>query len=73
MRPGDEPREPGREQADFARNASSPQLGFIAEFWLFLRENKKWWLTPMIVVLLLLGALIVLGGTAVAPFIYTLF
>ena len=43
------------------------------EFWDFLRENKKWWLAPIVVVLLLLGVLILLSGTAAAPFIYTLF
>ena len=41
---------------------------------IFLRERKKWWLLPMILVLLLFGALIVLtSGSAVAPFVYTLF
>ena len=43
------------------------------EFLDFLVENKKWWLAPIIVSLLLLGILVVLGGTAAAPFIYTLF
>jgi len=47
------------------------KLGMI---WDFLRVRKKWWLTPIVVVLLLLGLLIVLTqGSAVAPFIYTLF
>jgi len=45
----------------------------IREFGAFLMENKKWWLLPIIVVFLLLGVLIVLGGTGAAPFIYTLF
>lgn len=49
-------------------------MGMLLEFWHFLRERKKWWLLPVIIVLLLLGALIALtSGTAVAPFIYTLF
>lgn len=39
----------------------------------FLRNNKKWWLTPIIIGLLLLAALLTLGGTGVAPIIYTLF
>jgi hypothetical protein len=39
----------------------------------FLRANKKWWLAPILVAILLLGLLVVLGGTAAAPFIYTLF
>jgi len=43
------------------------------EFSAFLMENKKWWLIPILVVFLLLGVLIVLGGTVAAPFIYTLF
>jgi hypothetical protein len=50
------------------------KLGIIKEFWGFLRERKKWWLVPIIVFLLLLGVLLVLSeGSAVAPFIYTLF
>lgn len=44
-----------------------------AELWEFLRTNKKWWLLPMLGVLLVLGLLIFLANTAVAPFIYTLF
>jgi hypothetical protein len=49
-------------------------LEFLKEFWSFLRERKKWWLLPMVLVLLLLGALIVLSsGSAIAPFIYTIF
>lgn len=59
--------------ADFARQAAGRQTGFLHEFWLFLRENKKWWLAPMLVILLILGLLVVIGGTAAAPFIYTLF
>ena len=48
-------------------------LSLVKEFLLFLRENKKYWLMPIILVLLLLGALIILGGSSYAPFIYTLF
>jgi hypothetical protein len=40
---------------------------------MFLKERKKWWLMPLILVLLILGVLVILGGTALAPFIYTLF
>ena len=47
---------------------------FLGELWDFMRERKKFWLAPIIIMLLLLGALIVLSeGSAVAPFIYTLF
>ena len=47
---------------------------FVLELWAFMRERKKFWLMPIVIVLLLFGALIVLTqGSAVAPFIYTLF
>ncbi len=46
----------------------------LVDLWGFMRERKKFWLAPIIVVLLLLGALLVFAqGSAVAPFIYTLF
>jgi hypothetical protein len=49
-------------------------MGFIAELWAFLRERKKFWLLPIILVMVLLGGLLVLAhGSALAPFIYTLF
>ena len=43
------------------------------ELWQFLRENKRWWMIPIITVLLIFGVLVFLSGTAAAPFIYTLF
>ncbi len=47
---------------------------FLKDMWKFLKERKKWWLFPIISVLLLVGALIVFSsGSAVAPFIYTIF
>ena len=49
-------------------------MAFLAEFWAFLRERQKFWLLPVLVVLALFGGLLVLSqGSAVAPFIYTLF
>jgi Family of unknown function (DUF5989) len=45
----------------------------LSEFWSFLAHNKKWWLLPIVIVMLFLGTLIFLSGTAVTPFIYTLF
>ena len=49
-------------------------LSFFQEFWSFLRERKKYWLIPIVIVLALFGALIVLTqGSAIAPFIYTIF
>jgi competence protein ComGC len=49
-------------------------MEFLSDLWGFLKERKKFWLAPVIIVLLLLGILLVIGGgSAVAPFIYTLF
>jgi hypothetical protein len=52
---------------------SESKSSFLGELWVLLRAKKKYWLMPIILVLLLLGALVILSGTAVAPFIYTLF
>ena len=50
------------------------QVSILAEFWIFLRERKKFWLLPLVLVLLLLGLVIVLtANSAVAPFIYSVF
>ena len=49
-------------------------MSFLEEFWNFLKVRKKYWLLPIIIVLLLFGGLIILSqGSAVAPFIYTIF
>lgn len=49
-------------------------MDFLKDFWLFLKERKKFWLAPVILVLIIIGVLIVFGGSsAIAPFIYTLF
>ena len=70
----DEDTKPPSSDADaFAQEAEDRSRGFFREYWDFLRHNKKWWLIPIIVALLLVGVLVVLGGTAAAPFIYTLF
>jgi len=46
----------------------------VSELWQFMRENKKFWLAPIVIVLLLVGVLLVVAkGSAVAPFIYTIF
>ena len=53
---------------------SNEKIGIISEFWDFLKTRKKWWLGPIVLIMLLMGLLIVLTeGSAVAPFIYTLF
>ncbi len=49
-------------------------MSFLVEFWQFLKVRKKYWLLPTIIVLVLFGGLIILSqGSAVAPFIYTIF
>ena len=49
-------------------------MEFVKDLWDFMRERKKFWLAPIIIVLVLLGGIILLAeGTAVAPFIYTIF
>lgn len=58
---------------EFARQAEEPSIGLLAEFVDFLKHSKKWWLTPILLVLLLLGVLVFLSTTAAAPFIYPLF
>jgi len=49
-------------------------MSFLKDLWLFLVHRKKWWLAPVIFVLLILGLVLIFGGgSALAPFIYTLF
>jgi len=49
-------------------------LEFVQEFWLFMKERKKFWLVPIVIALALVTSLLVLAqGSAIAPFIYTLF
>lgn len=51
-----------------------PKLSILSEFWQFVRVRKKWWLGPIMMFLLFLGAIMVLAeGSALAPFIYALF
>ncbi len=59
---------------DFAAKAAqADDSSLIREFAEFLSENKKWWLAPIVISVLALGLLVLLGGSAAAPFIYTLF
>lgn len=62
-----------RQEQDFERLADNQPTSLVGEFWLFLKQNKKWWMLPILLLILLLGVLIFLSGTAAAPFIYTLF
>jgi len=57
----------------FEELSQQKRASLMGEFWQFLKYNKKWWLLPIIVVLLLFGVLVFLAGTSAAPFIYTIF
>ena len=61
-------------QSEFEKAAAEqPRDGFLRELWGFLGQNKKWWLLPILILLLIFGLLVILSGTCLAPFIYTLF
>ncbi len=61
-------------KTDFEEAAGEQrQESLLTELWAFLKQNKKWWLLLIVLVLLLFGVLILLSGTSLAPFIYTLF
>jgi hypothetical protein len=55
------------------RQAEKKSANLVSELFHFLFHSKKWWLTPIIIILLLLGLIAFLSGTGAAPFIYTLF
>jgi hypothetical protein len=57
----------------FEASGEVKESSLVGEFFAMLKENKKYWLIPLLVILLLFGVLIILGSTAAAPFIYTLF
>lgn len=58
---------------DFERLADQAQPGIAAEFLAFLRENRKWWLLPLLLLIGVFALLVALASTGAAPFIYTLF
>ncbi|MGQ0633602.1 MAG: DUF5989 family protein [Planctomycetaceae bacterium] len=60
-------------KTEFEQLGDEQSLSLVHEFWLFITENKKWWLIPILLVCALVGALALLGATGAAPFIYTLF
>ena len=56
------------------KDSQMSKLAIVSDLWQFLRMNKKWWLLPIVVTLLCLGALMLFaGGSVLAPFIYTIF
>jgi hypothetical protein len=59
--------------AAFQQEAGAARTGIVAEFWDFLKHSKKWWLLPVIVMMVALGALVALTSTGAGAFIYALF
>lgn len=58
---------------EFEQQGEGPQYSLIREFIIFMAENKKWWLLPILLALALLGIMASLASTGAAPFIYTIF
>jgi hypothetical protein len=58
---------------DFEKAAQAKHTNLVGEFIGFMKQNKKFWLLPLVLVMLLLAGLLILSSTAAAPFIYTLF
>ena len=66
----------GDQAAEFeqqARRVAKASSNPLSEFWYFLGRTRKWWMVPILLSLFVAGAIIVMGGTALAPLIYTLF
>ncbi len=70
---GDEDTTGSDDHAEFSHEARQQRVGLVAEFWDFLKHNKKWWLLPILITMALIALLIVLGSSGAAPFIYPLF
>lgn len=64
---------PKTDSQDFARRAAEKPPGLLKDLWGLMRTTKKWWLTPIVLVLLLVGVLLVLSATPLGPFLYPLF
>ena len=66
-------RDPASPAEDFIKQGQMKPASFLGDFFYFLKNNKKWWMLPLIALLLGYGLLVLLGSTGAAPFIYTLF
>lgn len=60
-------------KSKFEEASEEQQLSLVREFWVFILENKAWWMIPILLVLAVVGLLLVLASTGAAPFIYTIF
>lgn len=65
--------DPPVDETDFAREAERETPSLARELWDWLRQNRKWWLAPLLIALLVVGVLVVLGSTVLGPFLYPLF
>lgn len=61
------------EKSAFEELGDGQQLSLAHEFWLFITENKKWWMIPIVLVFALVGVVVALSSTGALPFIYTIF
>lgn len=66
-------RKPDESVSEFESSAKENRPGILRELVEFLGQNKKYWMIPLVVLLLAIALLVILGGSAAAPFIYTLF
>lgn len=62
-----------RPKSEFLAQSRQERQSFLSEYFSFLKRTRKWWMLPVLVVVLLFGLLVVLSATGAAPFIYTLF
>ncbi|MCD6416982.1 MAG: hypothetical protein J7M08_09855 [Planctomycetes bacterium] len=61
------------QEDEFLKEARAGSSNLLVEFWRFLKHNKKWWLIPILVAILLIGLLVAAGGGSLLPFLYTVF
>jgi len=62
-----------KEAERLAERAKERPSGLLSEYWEFLRREQKWWILPILINLFVIGGLVALGTTAIAPIIYTMF
>ena len=67
--PTQKPPDDGRDK--FLESAREEERDLIAEFWMFMAENKMWWLTPILIVFLLVGVLLVISATPLGAWVYS--
>jgi hypothetical protein len=70
---GDEDEDRDGGGSEFASLAGQRRASFLTELWHFARQNARWWMTPIVVILLLLGLLVLAGGSGAGPLLYPLF